>query len=243
MSEETSKKELSVVIPIYNEEENIPILVDQLREALTEIGRSFEVVLVDDGSTDSSFQLMKDLKKQNDFLHLVKFKENCGQTAAFDAGLQAAVGDIVITLDADLQYDPKDIGKLLDLYEPDLVVCGRRAKRDDSFVKRISSKIANWVRNRLTHENIQDTGCSLKVFPKECVKRFKLFEGMHRFFPTLARLNGFRIKEVDVQHFRRKHGVSKYTTLNRVFVSFRDCLAVRWMQRRHLRYEIESEEK
>ncbi|NOZ21207.1 MAG: glycosyltransferase family 2 protein [Planctomycetes bacterium] len=243
MSENTAKREVSVVVPVYNEEENIPILVKQLKDALTEIGRSFELVLVDDGSTDNSYEVMRDLKKESDFLHLVKFKTNCGQTAAFDAGLRAAVGDIVVTLDADLQYDPRDIGKLLELYEPDLVVCGRRAKREDSFVKRASSRIANWVRNKLTHESIQDTGCSLKVFPKECVKRFKLFEGMHRFFPTLARLNGFRIKEVDVQHFPRRHGTSKYTTLNRVFVSFRDCLAVRWMQRRYLRYEIESEEK
>ncbi|MEW6355808.1 MAG: glycosyltransferase family 2 protein [Planctomycetota bacterium] len=243
MADKTPRTEISVVIPIYNEEENIPILVKQLRDALTEIGRTFEVVLVDDGSTDNSFQVMKDLKAQNAFLHIVKFKSNCGQTAAFDAGMKAALGEIIVTLDADLQYDPRDIGKLLDEYEPDLVVCGRRARREDSFVKRISSRIANGVRNRLTHENIRDTGCSLKVFPKECVKRFKLFEGMHRFFPTLARLNGFRVKEVDVRHFPRKHGKSKYTTLNRMFVSFRDCLAVRWMQRRYLRYEIEIEEK
>jgi len=243
MSETGSEKDLSVVIPVYNEEDNIPILVEQLGDTLRKTGKSFEVVLVDDGSTDKSFEIMQQLRQENDFLHLVKFKANCGQTAAFDAGMRAALGDIVITLDADLQYDPKDILVVLEHHEPDLVVCGRRAKRQDSFVKKISSRIANWVRNKLTHESIQDTGCSLKVFPRECVKRFKLFEGMHRFFPTLARLNGYRIKEVDVQHFPRKHGESKYTTLNRVFVSFRDCLAVRWMQRRYLKYEIELEEK
>jgi len=234
--------EISVVIPVYNEEENIPILVSQLREALDEIGKPYEVILVDDGSTDGSYEAMKKAKEENDFLRIIKFKQNCGQTAGFDAGFKAARGRLVVTLDADLQYDPKDIKKLLDAYEEGTVVCGNRARRNDPWIRRVSSRIANFVRNKLTHERIPDTGCSLKVFPRECVKNFKLFKGMHRFFPTLARMQGYRIKVVDVQHFPRKLGKSKYNIRNRLFVSLRDCFAVRWMQKRWLGYEIERED-
>ncbi len=233
--------EYSVVIPVYNEEESLPPLVEGVARAMDGVAMPYEIVLVDDGSSDASWNVMNELRVRFPALHLVKFKRNCGQSAAFAAGFQAARGKVVVTMDADLQNDPEDIPRLLALMGEWDAVCGWREKRQDSWLRLVSSRIANGVRNWLSQETIRDVGCSLKAFRADCVKRMKLFNGMHRFFPTLAKLDGYKVTEIPVKHHPRKYGTSKYGVWNRVFRSFVDLLAVRWMKKRWLRYEVEQE--
>jgi len=158
--------------------------------------------------------------------------------SAFDAGFKAARGKAVITMDADQQNDPADIPRLLEALEQWDVVCGYRQKRHDSVVRRISSRVANWVRNKLTRESIRDVGCSLRAVKRECLQGLKLYNGMHRFLPTLLRLDGWRVTEVPVNHRPRRRGKSKYGIRNRLFRGLRDLMAVRWMRSRWLRYRI-----
>lgn len=232
------KPEISIVIPVYNEEENLPLLVPQIASVLKPLERKFEIILVDDGSTDNSFNIIKDLSKQYIEVRYIRFKTNTGQTAAFDAGFKSAMGDIVVTMDSDLQNDPEDIPRLLSYLPNYDVVCGWRAKRKDSLVKKVSSKIANIFRNFFTKDSIHDTGCSLKVYKREFLNKIKLYRGMHRFLPTLLAMEGARLVEVKVSHNSRKFGKSKYNVRNRLFNGFYDLLAVRWMQKRKLDYII-----
>ena len=235
---EHAPPEYSIVIPVYNEEENLKPLAEGIVNTMNSFKKPYEVILVDDGSTDCSKEVLKELCDQYPIFRGFIFQINCGKTAAFDAGFKNAIGTVIITLDADLQYDPGDIPRLLNRLEECDAVCGYRVKRSDSWIKRISSKIANFVRNKLSDESIRDVGCSLKVFKKECLDDVKLFEGMHRFLPTLIKMEGYKVIEFPVKHFHRKHGYSKYNISNRVFKSFRDLLAVRWMKRRYLNYKI-----
>ncbi|HEX2952595.1 MAG TPA: glycosyltransferase family 2 protein [Bacillota bacterium] len=230
--------EISVVAPVYNEIENLKLLTEKIADAMTKRFASFEIVYIDDGSTDGSSEMLDELAKAHAYIKVFHFTKNNGQTAAFAAGFAKANGALVLTLDADMQVDPADVERLLPLIKEYDLVCGVRAKRQDTIVKKISSLIGNGVRNWLTHETIQDTGCPLKLFKKEVVKSYDLFEGMHRFFPTLAKMNGFRVTEVPVNHFPRQFGSSKYGVWNRAWKGFKDALAVRWMQRRKIRYEI-----
>lgn len=232
------KPEISIVLPVYNEEENLPVLIPQIIEVMQNLGRRYEVILIDDGSTDKSFEIINDLSKKYMEIRYIKFKNNAGQSAAFDAGFKAAMGDIIVTLDSDLQNDPKDIPKLISFIPQFDVVCGWRAGRKDSVMKKISSKIANRVRNFSVKDNIHDTGCSLKVYKKEWVDKIKLYDGMHRFLPALLSMEGANIKEVKVNHKPRQYGCSKYGIFNRLFVGIYDLLAVRWMQKRKLNYDI-----
>jgi glycosyltransferase involved in cell wall biosynthesis len=232
--------QVSVIIPVYNEEENINILLGELTGVMKGMKKDYEVILVDDGSTDRSFQVMEEMARKDRRITVIRFKRNAGQTAAFDAGFKQARGEIVITLDADLQNDPKDIPFLLEKIKDNDMVCGVRTKRMDSWIKLISSKIANYVRNRLSDEEVSDTGCSLKAYRKEYLTRIKLFNGMHRFFPTLMKMEGAKVAEVPVHHRPRRFGKSKYNIRNRLFRSFIDLLAVRWMKKRKLSYEIEE---
>lgn len=231
---------LSVVVPVFNEEENLEPLTEELVSVLASVMRSYEIIFVDDGSTDASPQSLHALGKKFQSVRMLRFKKNCGQTAAFDAGFKAALGDIIITMDADLQNDPHNIPAMLPFIGEYDLVCGWRHKRNDTCVRRASSRIANAVRNKLSGENIQDVGCSLKVFRGEYAKKLKLYTGMHRFFPTLVKMEGGKVKEVKVNHRPRKFGTSKYNVFNRVFRAFMDLLAVCWMKKRYLRYEIES---
>ncbi len=230
--------EFSIVLPVYNEEDNLKTLAEGIVNAMNSLTKSYEVILVDDGSTDGSKEVLKKLCDQYPTFRCLVFQENCGQTAAFDAGFRNAKGKVIITMDADLQYDPGDIPSLLKKFDEYDAVCGYRANRADTWVKRISSIIANYVRNKLSDESIRDVGCSLKAFKKECLDNIKLFEGMHRFFPTLIKMEGYKVIEVPVNHFPRKYGYSKYSIHNRIFKSFRDLLAVRWMKSRYLNYKI-----
>lgn len=231
---------ITVIIPIYNEEENLPLLAEKLFSVLQKLGGEFEVILVDDGSTDKSLAVMRGLRDIYPQLRIIKFQRNCGQSAAFDCGFKAAKGDIIVTLDADLQNDPNDIPKIVEKLKTCDMAYGWRRKRQDPLVKLISSKIANYIRNRLTGEDIKDTGCSLKAYKKECFNNLKLYNGMHRFLPTLVGLEGFKVSEVEVSHYPRKYGKSKYNVRKRLIWPLLDLLAVCWMKKRHLRYQWEE---
>ena len=235
---------ISVVIPIQDERENIPLLASQLLkffESRPESGSApFELVFVDDGSSDGSGPLLDQLAVQSSAIRVIHLDRNHGQTAAFDAGFRQARGELVATMDGDLQYDPTDFAKLLPFVDRYDLVCGLRQARHDNLVRRWSSRIANQVRNWAVHDGISDTGCSLKIFKKAVVKRLPPFKNMHRFFPALAKMYGFTVAEVPVQHFPRAHGTSKYGIGNRLFAGLYDLFAVRWMQKRCLNYTMKE---
>ncbi|HEV7506187.1 MAG TPA: glycosyltransferase family 2 protein [Thermoanaerobaculia bacterium] len=224
--------EISVVVPVFNEEENLPLLAAELRGVLLSLDRPYEVIFVDDGSTDGSLEALRRLGRSDPTVRIVRLTGNAGQSAALAAGFRAARGGLVVTLDADLQNDPADIPKLLDHLEGCDVVCGVRTDRQDSWLRKASSRIAGGVRNRLTRDPVADAGCTLRAYRAEFLRPIPLFSGMHRFLPTLLKLEGARITEVPVHHRPRQHGQSKYNIRNRIWRSLADLFAVRWMQRR-----------
>ncbi len=232
---------LSVVVPIYNEEANIPPLVRELAATLNTLAQPCEMIFVDDGSRDESLQALRKARRADPRIRILSFEENAGQSAAMAAGFRAARGDVIVTLDADLQNSPADIPRLLEKLPEYDMACGWRANRRDPWIRRVSSRVANAVRNRLSDEQIRDTGCSLKVYKRECLERIKLYDGMHRFLPTLFRIEGFEVVEVEVGHYPRRRGVSKYNIRNRLVRSFIDLLAVRWMKKRRIHYRIREE--
>jgi len=233
-------RDLSVVIPVYNEEENLPPLWDELRDVLESLTLSFEVVFVDDGSRDRSAEIIRGFRERDPRVRLVRLKANAGETAATDAGFKAAGGRWVVSMDADLQNDPHDIPAMLAHLEQWDAVTGWRVDRGegDSIVRRASSRIANRVRNALSEETIQDSGCTFRAFRRECLRGLVLYRGFHRFIPTLLKMRGYRVLEVPVKNRPRRFGHSKYGVLNRVFVATADLLVVRWMKNRFLRYEV-----
>jgi glycosyltransferase involved in cell wall biosynthesis len=230
---------ISVVAPVFNERENLRPFVEELLAVLRRETEPFEIVLVDDGSRDGSSELIDALATEHAEVRGIHLKSNSGQSAAFDAGFKHAQGSIVVTIDADLQNDPSDIPKLLAALPGHDAAVGFRVKRNDTTVRRWSSKIANAVRNRLSGDDIIDTGCSLKAFRAAPLREIKLWNGMHRFLPTLMRIEGRSVVQVPVGHRPRLKGESKYGVWNRVFRSSADLLAVRWMKSRHLGYEVE----
>lgn len=234
------QRELSVVVPVYNEIGCLDPLVERVAQALEGAGIDWELVLVDDGSSDGSGEKMDEHALRNDRVRVLHFEANRGQTSGLDAGFKNARGDYIGLLDADLQTYPEDLPKLLEvLNAEDLdAVVGIRADRQDTGWRKISSKIANGVRNRLTREDIVDTGCPIKIFRAEAIRSVKLFTGMHRFLPTLLRMEGCSVKQVPVRHAARFTGSSKYGTLDRAFSGLRDALAVRWMQDRAMRWKL-----
>jgi glycosyltransferase involved in cell wall biosynthesis len=233
-------RDLSVVIPVYNEEENLPPLWEELRGVLDTLGLSFEVVFVDDGSRDRSAEIIRGFRERDPRVRLVRLKANAGETAATDAGVKAAGGRWVVTMDADLQNDPHDIPAMLGHLEQWDAVTGWRVNRGegDGIVRRASSRIANRVRNALSEETIQDSGCTFRAFRRECLRGLVLYRGFHRFIPTLLKMRGYRVLEVPVKNRPRRFGQSKYGVMNRVFVATADLLVVRWMKNRFLRYEV-----
>jgi glycosyltransferase involved in cell wall biosynthesis len=226
--------ELSVVLPVHNEEGNLPALWDELVAALESIGLPAEVVFVNDGSTDGSSAYLDGLRAKDPRVRVLDHDANHGLTAALDTGFRAARGAVLAMLDADLQNPPGELVKLLArLPEADMVIGWRRDRRDP-FVKRVTSKIANGYRNWRTNEQVHDTGCALKVFRREVIERIKFWKGMHRFLPTLARMEGFRVVEVPVAHRPRGAGKSHFGTWNRLWKGLADVKAVRWMWKRRL---------
>jgi len=230
--------EVSVVIPAYNEEPCLVATTTELLGVLEGLGREFEIILVDDGSTDRTPEIVRELAARREQVLALHLKPRSGQTAGFEAGFRAARGPIIITMDAAGQNDPAGIPQLLEeLKECDLV-CGWRKERADGLLRRVSSKVANGCRDLLLGRVVHDVGCSLKAFRRPVVEKLKLFDGLHRFLPELAVMNGFRVKEVVVGHRPRRAGRTKYGVWNRVFRALRALFAVRWMRRHNLRYEV-----
>ena len=233
---------ISVVIPLFNEEKNIPLLYQELKNALKRYKNDYEIIFIDDGSRDRSLDVLKEIKSRDACVRVISFLKNYGQSAALKAGFQKAGGEIVVTLDADLQNDPQDIPRLVSYIQQGYdVISGWRKVRKDSFKKKISSKIANWIRNKITRDNIKDTGCMLKVYRREIIKNFKFYNGFHRFLPTLLKIEGARVIEVEVNHRRRRFGKSKYGIGNRLWKPLVDTFVVLWIKKNYLNPEIKEE--
>jgi dolichol-phosphate mannosyltransferase len=233
--------ELSFVIPCHNEQENLRPLVQAIRSAVEGMNRSFEIVVTDDCSSDQSWSVLKELAAADPRVRALRFAFNCGQSAAMWAGMQAARGRYLVTLDADLQNDPQDLPRLLEGLQRADCVCGTRVAsrgQGDSFVRIASSRIANSVRNKLSGETITDAGCCFRAFKRECIGNLKFFKGMHRFLPTLFKIEGYTVTEVPISTHPRRAGQTHYGVWNRLFASFYDLLAVRWMKKRMFRYQI-----
>jgi dolichol-phosphate mannosyltransferase len=224
---------VSVVVPLFNEEENVPILQGELTAALT--GTDYEIIFVDDGSVDgTAVRVALDPR-----VRVLRFERNAGQSAAMYQGLQNARGAVAVLIDGDLQNDPADIPKLLAEIERGAdLVCGYRAERKDTVVKRITSRVANFVRSRFTRDGVRDTGCTLKAMRRECVGALVPFKGMHRFIPALVKGAGYRLVEVPVNHRPRQFGESKYGLGNRALRATIDMFGVRWLLSRRLNYKV-----
>jgi glycosyltransferase involved in cell wall biosynthesis len=223
---------ISVVVPLYNEEESISTLQAELTSALT--GLDYEILFVDDGSHDRTVERIV----TDPCVRLIRFEKNAGQSAAIFAGLQAARGAVAVLIDGDLQNDPVDIPRLLAEVERGAdLVCGYRAHRKDTLVKRLTSRIANFVRSRFTKDGVRDTGCTLKAMRRECITALLPFKGMHRFIPALIKGAGYRLVEVPVNHRARRFGQSKYGLGNRALRATMDMFGVRWLLSRQLAYK------
>lgn len=203
--------DLSIVIPLYNEEENINELHRKLTETLSKLAITYEIIYVDDGSNDNTLKYLEEIQKNDSHVVILSLRRNFGQTAAFAAGFDFVRGDIVITMDGDLQNDPEDIPKLLEAIKDADIVSGWRKKRKDPFFsRRLPSRVANWLIGKVTGVKIHDYGCSLKAYRREVVKNLRLYGDMHRFIPAVASWYGVKIKEVEVRHHPRYKGKSKY---------------------------------
>ena len=229
---------ISFVAPAFNESPNLVKLVEEVAKVAATIGKNWECVIADDCSTDDSLAVLGKLRKTYPQLVIIELDRRSGQTAAMEACFRAAAGKYIATMDGDLQNDPAEIPRMLEFITSGQcdMVNGWRKTRRDNILRLLSTKLGNAVRNWLTRENIQDGGCGLKVYRREVVESFKLFNGLHRFFPTLAKMNGFKVIETPVNHRHRVAGVAKYGVWNRLFKVLRDAMAIRWMQNRNLKY-------
>ncbi|OGW17200.1 MAG: glycosyl transferase [Nitrospinae bacterium RIFCSPLOWO2_12_FULL_45_22] len=222
--------DISIIIPVYNEERNIAPLCHLITEQMDGIGREYEVLFIDDGSKDSTFEELGKIAKDNRRVKVISFRRNFGQTAAMMAGFDHARGEIIVALDGDLQNDPKDIPKILDKLEEGYdIVSGWRKSRQDNFILRIiPSKIANWLIGLITGVRLHDYGCSLKAYRAEVIKNIRLYGDMHRFIPALASMAGGKIAEIEVNHLPRKYGNSNYG-LSRTLKVILDLIAVKFL--------------
>ena len=227
---------VSVIVPVYNEEENVSILQAELRAALR--GIDHEIIFVDDGSADRTVERIEAAPN----LRVIRFEKNAGQSAAMYAGLQAARGAILILIDGDLQNDPADIPKLIEEISRGAdLVCGYRAQRRDTLAKRLTSRVANAVRSRYAKDGVRDTGCTLKAMRRECVAVLFPFKGMHRFIPALIKNAGYQLVEIPVNHRPRRFGQTKYGLGNRAVRATIDMFGVRWLLSRRLNYKIREQ--
>jgi glycosyltransferase involved in cell wall biosynthesis len=232
--------QLSVIAPAFNEVGNVQPLIERVRDVFSPLGIRFEAVIVDDCSTDGTREKLLELAAIHPWLRVITLTRNSGQTAAMDAGFRHARGRVWGTVDADMQNDPAEIARLMGMLAPDVdMVNGWRRDRQDKNkgMRKIQTKVANGIRNWLSGDDIKDSACGLKVYKRECLDGLTLYKGMHRFFPTLVRMRGFKVIEVPVSHNARLTGETKYKFGSRVFRAFVDLLAVRWMKSRGLRYE------
>jgi glycosyltransferase involved in cell wall biosynthesis len=231
----------SVVIPVYNEEECLEGLTAQLHEVLAGLDRQYEIIFVDDGSTDGTRRKLGELAGKYPCLRVVALKPNSGQSAALGVGFGMARGDVIVTLDGDGQNDPADIPRLLDALSDCDMCCGYRAQRHDSWSRRMGGRLANTVRNRVLGEAVIDTGCTLKAVKARFVRDLTMLDGMHRFIPALVAMQGGKIEQIPVSHHPRTAGESKYTNLGRLRTVIADLLAVRWMRKRYRTFEVEAD--
>ena len=233
MNDRADSPAVSIVVPLFNEEENVPILQTELAGALT--GLDYEIVFVDDGSSDRTVERIEPGSR----VRVLRFEKNAGQSAAMYAGLHGARGRTAVLIDGDLQNDPADIPRLLAEIERGAdLVCGYRAQRKDTFSKRVTSRVANFVRSRFTKDGVRDTGCTLKAMRRECIDALLPFKGMHRFIPALIKGAGYRLVELPVNHRPRKFGQSKYGLGNRALRATMDMFGVRWLLSRRLNYRV-----
>jgi glycosyltransferase involved in cell wall biosynthesis len=230
----------SVVIPMKNEEGNVLELIAEVESVMQKMGKPWELICINDGSTDRTEELLKELEKTKPFLKIITFERNFGQSSAFDAGFKHSQGEFVITLDGDRQNDPADIPTLIHAMSEADLICGWRINRKDTWFKRIISILANKIRTRMCDDGVHDTGCSLKVYRKDCLTKIKMYQGMHRFLPALFKIENFRVKEIPVNHRERVSGKTKYNLLNRSFNTIADMFAVNWMRKRRLLYKIHN---
>jgi dolichol-phosphate mannosyltransferase len=235
---------LSLLIPIHNEAENIDNLLDEVREVLAPIG-AFEVLLMNDASSDQSLTLMTAWKDRNaaNWLRILTLETQSGQSGALMAGIEQTRAPLVCTMDGDMQNDPRDLVTMLEMLEDDALagVSGMRVDRQDTFVRRLSSKIGNGVRNTITGDSVQDSACGIKMFRRRYWLMVPRFNGMHRFMPTLVRYAGGQVREIAVNHRARVAGTAKYGIGNRALRGLKDCFAVRWYRSRLLRYGVKEE--
>lgn len=237
----TSQPQLSIIAPCNNERETLRPLVQSIRAALDPLGLTYEIVLVDDGSRDDSWGVLQQLGREDERVRALQFSFNCGQSMALWAGIKAARGETLVTMDSDLQNPPSEIPRLLEALRHADCICGSRVAaraQGDGWLKRASSQVANRVRNRLSGETISDAGCCFRAFRRECVAQVKFFRGAHRFLPTLIKMEGYRVAEIPVRHNPRRSGSSHYGIWNRLFKSSTDLLGIRWMKARTLCYQI-----
>ena len=219
---------LSIVVPLYNEEESVAAMHDAIDSAMSGFERTYEILFVDDGSRDRTFELARELAKNDPNLRVVRFRRNYGQTPAMAAGIDLAQGDVIVTMDGDLQNDPRDIQNLVEHLDKgyDIVVGWRHNRQDKLITRKIPSKIANWIIGKITGVPIKDNGCSLKAYRANVIKNIPLYSDMHRFIPAMASLAGSRVAEVKVRHHARQFGESKYG-LGRIYKVLVDLLSVK----------------
>ncbi|WP_080903952.1 glycosyltransferase [Parabacteroides sp. Marseille-P3160] len=237
----TSVYEFCIIVPIYNEEENISRLEEELGRYLEAASVKACILFVDDGSKDNSLQGIIEICRKNPDFYYITFTHNNGLSAALKAGIDMAESPYTGYIDADLQTLPEDFERLLPFRRDYALVMGIRTGRKDSFGKRFSSLIANYFRRMMTHDGVEDTGCPLKVIRTDAAKRIPFFTGMHRFLPALIQLQNEKVKQVPVRHFERLKGISKFHLWNRLVSPFLDCFAYRWMRKRYINYTISAD--
>jgi glycosyltransferase involved in cell wall biosynthesis len=230
MMEELSL-DLSVVIPVFNEESSLEPLHQELEGVLSGLGLTYEIIAVDDGSTDKSFEKLKEIQQRQPHLHIIRFRRNFGQTAALSAGFRYARGRVIVPMDADGQNDPADIPRLLEKLQEgyDIVSGWRKERKDNTVTRTLPSRIANWMIGRITGVRLHDYGCTLKAYRAESLKSIRLYGEMHRFIPALARWGGGKVTELVVNHRPRQHGKTKYG-LNRIFKVLLDLITIKFLE-------------
>ncbi len=235
--------QLTIIVPVYNEEDNILRVAESLSEYMKISAVPAKVVFVNDGSTDTSGELIGRVCAESDKFDFITFEKNAGLSAAIKAGFDYADTQLIGYIDSDLQTDPEDFNLLLaEIPAYDLVTGNRSKNRKDKFVKNVSSTIANKVRRMFTHDGMDDTGCPLKIIKSDYAKKMPMFRGLHRFLPAMVLLQNGKIKQVDVRHYPRTAGQAKFGVSNRVFKGFVDCFAYRWMKKNYIDYKIKDED-
>ena len=236
MSTEVDRPYLSVVLPSANEQDNLRPLIEELEAELRKLDRPFEIIVVDDASTDGGLGVLRSLQQTRPWLQVLQHRINCGQSASYCTGFKFARGELVVTMDSDRQHDPADLPGLLGELRPEVAaVCGVRTARRDNWVRRWSSRIANGFASSMVGDQVVDAGCTFRVMRKTALAELPAFNGLHRFLPTLLRFQGYQVVRVPIRHRQRLAGISKYGIGNRLFRGIVDCLAMRWYRRRCFR--------